>query len=434
MKIKALVSALLGTNEFNSRSIEAKVSEEEIILRIKNSRSNTGRCPICGKQCSYYDKGSVKMRRWRALDAGYKKLYFECPSQRIDCKDHGVLQEAVAWARHKSEFTKQFEDTTCWLTVNQSKTAVSKQMRIDWHTVGNICQRVYEELKSKQAINPFENLQQIGIDETSYKKGYKYLTVVVNHVTGKVVWVGEGYGEKTLSQFFKLLTEKQRNNIKLVTADGARWITSCMQKYCPNAIRCVDPFHVVSWATSILDDIRKKLWNNAKVQLEEVPKRGKGRPRVGEVVNPEKKEASKIKNFRFALLKNPEDLTAFQQNQIDYINKTNPKLYRAYCLKEALRCAITAPANTIKEQLDAWISWAQRCRIPEFIKLREKIKRHYDAIIASAQYKVSNARVEAINNKIKLVVKMAYGYRNIENLFAMIMLSCSDVKVKLRAS
>ncbi len=140
-----------------------------------------------------------------------------------------------------------------------AKSTVAKLIRVEWHTVGGICQRVYEELERKGAPR-FDGLVNIGIDETSYKKGHKYMTVVVNHDTASVVWCGIGYGKEVLSRFFELLTEEQRKSIRCVSADGARWIADCVAAYCPNATHCIDPFHVVSWATDALDQVRREAW------------------------------------------------------------------------------------------------------------------------------------------------------------------------------
>ena len=133
------------------------------------------------------------------------------------------------------------------MAVNCSRIAVAAFMRISWNTVGPIIERVEKDLD----INPnarFDNLVRIGVDETSYRKGYKYITTVVNHDTGNVIWVAKGHGKTIFEQFFKLLTPEQRNSIQLVSGDGAKWIDECIKEYCPNANRCVDPFHVIEWA------------------------------------------------------------------------------------------------------------------------------------------------------------------------------------------
>ena len=183
-------------------------------------------------------------------------IYVEAPAPREVCKEHGVVTAAVPWAQHGARFSKTFEETATWLTNHTSRSVVAEFMRVEWHTVGGICNRVYKELEN-QSASRFDGLVNLGIDETSYKKGHKYMTVVINHDTASVIWCSVGYGKEVLAQFFELLTPEQRASIRCVSADGASWIAACIQKYCPNAERCADPFHVVSWATEALDKERR---------------------------------------------------------------------------------------------------------------------------------------------------------------------------------
>ena len=155
------------------------------------------------------------------------------------------------------------------------------------------------------------------------------------------------------------------------------------------------------------------------------------RPAKGEITNPEKKQAKAVKNLRYVLLKNPEHLSDNQRAQLQFLTEANPRLYRAYLLKEGLRLALKAGPEEIADALTKWMGWAQRCRIPAFRELRLKIKRHFSAIVAAAKHGLSNARVEATNNKIKLLIRTAYGFRNTDSLIAMVMLSCSCVQPML---
>ena len=139
-----------------------------------------------------------------------------------------------------------------------------------------------------------------------------------------------------------------------------------------------------------------------------------------------------LKGSRFALGKAPEHLTKKQQAQLEFIAKADKRLYRAYLLKEKLRLVFQCENVAIaKEELDGWIKWAQHCRIKVFVELQRKIRRHYDAILATMEHHLSNAVLEATNRKIKLSVYMAYGFRNIDNMIDMIMLRCSDIDVRL---
>jgi len=169
----------------------------------------------------------------------------------------------VPWAWHNSDYTLDFDTAVTWLTLHATAQDVSEFFRIDWHTVGSVAKRVQERLEKEQG-HRFDNLEEIGIDETSYKKGHKYMTVVINHKTGHLIWAKKGHGKEVLTAFFNGMTQKQRDNIRLVTADGARWIADCVKEFCKNAERCIDPFHVVAWANDCLDEVRRSAVRQAK--------------------------------------------------------------------------------------------------------------------------------------------------------------------------
>jgi transposase len=302
-------------------------------------------------------------------------------------------------------------------------------MRVNWKSVGDIVNRVVDKLAGERGSHKFDGLTAIAIDETSYRKGYKYMTVVVNHANGEVVWADKGMGKEVLESFFALLSDAQRLQIRLVSADGAKWIASVIEEKCPNAIRVMDPFHVVSWATDALDTVRKRVYRETKIVQGTRPKRKPGRPRKDSTVEPHK--ASVIKGARFALWKNPDNLLDSQHAKLQMIAISNPVLYRAYRLKEHLRLIFQMEITEAEEALKRWLSWAQRCRVSEFVELRSKIKRHKDAILSSIRHRLSNARIEAVNNKIKLTVRAGYGFRNIDNLIALVMLRCTSLSVSL---
>jgi transposase len=235
---------------------------EIFVVRAKPIKRELNRCPECGTLCGRYDRAD-KIKRWRSLDFGSTRVYIEAGSPRVNCPKHGVITARVPWARHKSDFTYNFEQAVTWFTLHATAQDVAEYFRIDWHTVSSIAKRVQKSLEELQP-NRFDNLVKIGIDETSYKKGHKYMTVVVNHETGALIWAKKGHGKEILESFFEELSDKQRESIKLVSADGARWIKDCIEEYCPNAKRCVDPFHVVMWANDALDKVRIAAVKEAK--------------------------------------------------------------------------------------------------------------------------------------------------------------------------
>ena len=175
--------------------------------------------------------------------------YVEAEAPRVTCRRHGVVVCAVPWARHGSRFTRAFEDQVAWLAVNTAKTAVAELMRIAWRTVGGICERVAAE--AGREVDLLANLKRIGIDEISHRKGQRYLTVVVDHDTGRLVWAAPGRDRKTVEAFLDALGEDRCKAIELVSCDMASWISGPVAERLPDAVRCVDPFHVVQLATDV---------------------------------------------------------------------------------------------------------------------------------------------------------------------------------------
>jgi transposase len=264
MHTKSLIKKLLRTEKIAIRDANFEIlnDEEILVIKARPMSRDTNRCPKCNKRCRGYDS-STKIRRWRALDFGSYRVYIEAFAPRIECPKHGVLVAKVPWAKHDSDYTYDFETAVTWLTLHTTAQDVSEYFRIKWHTVGSIARRVQKSLEETQS-NRYDNLVKIGIDETSYKKGHKYMTVIVNHETGNLIWARKGHGKEILREFFEELTPEQRENIEFVTADGARWIADCVNEYCPNAERCIDPFHVVAWANDCLDEVRKQAVRQAK--------------------------------------------------------------------------------------------------------------------------------------------------------------------------
>ena len=380
-------------------------SEEEVIVSVRPVWRERDRCGVCRRRCPGYDLGEGR-RRWRALDLGTTFAFVEAESPRVRCRHHGVVVCAVPWARHDSRFTRAFEDQVAWLACNCSKTAVAELMRVAWRTVGGVIERVAAE--AVRDVDLLDGLRRIGIDEISHRKGQRYLTVVVDHHTGRLVWAAPGRDRKTVLAFFDALGEERCKQIELVSADMAAWISGPIAARVPDAVRCVDPFHVVMLATEALDDVRREVWNEAR--------------RQGNL-----ELARELKGARFAVWKNPENLTDRQAAKLATIQQTNAKLYRAYLLKEQLRQIYQLPAAAASRLLDAWLKWARRSRLPSFVKLARTITEQRDGILAAIQHGLSNARIEQINTQIRLITRRAFGFHSPQALIALAMLKLADL-------
>ena len=166
--------------------------------------------------------------------------------------------------------------------------------------------------------------------------GHKYLTVVVNHDTGRLIWVAPGRDMATLTGFFTALGVERCANVRLVSADAAEWIATVVAEQCPNAVLCADPFHMVAWATTALDEVRRDHWRHARLL---------GGPQM----------IRRIKGCRYALLKNPDNLTDHQQITLAKVASVNKTLYRAYLLKEQFRLIFQLRGQPAIAALNDWI-------------------------------------------------------------------------------
>jgi transposase len=395
---------LLGLGKTVVEAVDV-LADGTVVVSVRPRFSQRDRCPHCRRRCPGYDLGDGR-RRWRALDLGTTLCYLEADAPRVQCKQHEVVVAAVPWARHDAGFTRSFDDQVAWLAVNTSKKAICALMRIAWRTVGRICERVAAE--AKQGRDLYAGLKALGFDEISIRKGQKYLTVVVDHHTGRLVWAAYGRDRKTVEKFLDLLGKQRCEQIELVSSDDAEWITRPVAERCPNAVIALDPFHIVKAATEALDQIRREIWNEAR--------------RAGN-----KQLAKDLKGARFALWKNPGNLTDRQQLKLASIQQTNQRLYRAYLLAQQLRQIYRVSPQDGLLLLEAWLKWARRSRLEPFRKLARRITEQRERVEAAFQNGVSNARVEQINTQIRLIIRRGFGYHSPDAVIALAMLSLAGL-------
>jgi len=302
------------------------------------------------------------------------------------------------------------DDLLSWLATECSQSTIATYCRTSWRSVGRSITRVVAD--SVSPLDRLTDLRHIGIDEVNFRVGQRYLTVVVDHDSGQLIWAGEGANGATLHRFFDALGEERCHQIRAVTRDAAPWIIKAVSERCPQALQCMDPFHVVKWATDALDQMRREAWRAQRYW------------RVWG-------SAQTLKSARWALLKNEEDLTERQQATLRELRRLHEPLSRAHLLKEALRRVFRLPLHEAKAALRAWLSWASRCQLPEFVKIAKTIRKQLPAIHMTLENRLSSARVEAINTSIRLLTRRAYGFHSASALIAMALLKHGGLRPAL---
>ena len=369
------------------------VAEEVLVFRVRPKAAQARRCSQCRAVCPGYDAG-VGLRRWRTLDVGTTKAYLEAQAPRVSCPEHGVVVAHVPWARPGAKCSTVFEDTCAWLAAHTALSVLTALLRVAWRTVAAIVARVVADGRDTNDL--LAGLTRIGIDEIAYRKGHRYLTVVIDHDTGRLVWAAEGRNKDTLARFFTELGDDRCRSLTHVSADGAEWIHTVVREHAPDAVICLDAFHVVMWAMKALDKVRTRTLAAA---------------------------GARDRNLMWAVRKNPVDLSADQKASQATIQTTNKTLYRAYLLKEQLREAFRVKGRRGRQLLTGWLSWASHSKIPEFTTLARSIRSYRPLIQNTLDHGLSNGRTEATNTHLRALTKRAYGYHSPEALIGMAMLT-----------
>jgi transposase len=213
VRVTAAFNRLLALPGTSVREVSFEPARITVTVALRRRRL------VCA-DCSYSAPARYDIRRvdstWRHLDLGRCRLVIKARLRRIDCPDHGVRTEQVPFARVESGFTRDFEDLVAWLATRMDKTAVRRLTRIAWQTVGAICQRVVADRLDPDRL---DELFEVGVDEVAWRKGHRYLTLVTDHRTGKVVWGSQGKDTATLDRFFADLGEQRSAQLTAVSAD-----------------------------------------------------------------------------------------------------------------------------------------------------------------------------------------------------------------------
>jgi transposase len=371
---------------------------EIVVARLRPDWHRRLRCPECGRRCPYRDAGEGR-RRWRSLDLGPVACYLEADAPRVACPEHGVLVAAVPWARHESRFTAAFEDQAAWLCASMPRTKAAVLLRTTWRSLQSITERVTADLRAGR--DRLEGLRRIGIDEKAWRKGHRYITVITDHGTGQMVWAAEGRSKETLEKFFAGLGPERAKLLTHVSADGADWIHDVVRDHAPQALICLDAFHVVKWAGEALDKLRRRLAAGLRAA-------GKG------------DQAATLGSSMWALRKSPGDLSGAQRTTLAVIAADNKQLYKAYLMKEQLREVFTVRGQAGRALLAGLISWCQRCRIPEFTALAKTLARFRELIWNTLDgHGVSNGRAEGVNTQLAALTTRARGFHSAAAFIAM---------------
>jgi transposase len=375
-----------------------------IILNVQ-SKERQKVCPKCGKR--HLVKNGYRYRDFIGLPIGGKKVIIRMKVQRYKCKNEGCdydQQEDITFATGSRSYTHRFAKYVVDLLKVMTIKDAANMLGVSWDTLKEIHSTYLERHYSPPSLEGVEN---IGIDEFAVKKGHVYKTIVVDLDRGRIIYVGEGKGADALDKFWKKVAKKGVV-IKTVATDLSSAFTSSVLQNAPGAVHVFDHFHVVKLMNDKLDDIRRSQYAMEK----DINKR------------------QVIKGTKYLILQNGKDIfDKYHKSRLDNVLAMNAPLNKAYYLKESLR-EIWTQINKEKaeEVLLDWVQQAQDSGIKQLKTMANTIMAYKTGILAWYDNHFSTAKVEGINNKIKVMKRTAYGFRD-DKYFKLRLFALHDCRI-----
>lgn len=367
------------------RGCSFDVSEKRLDIQIDFERGGTFSCPACGRaECGAYD---TEERTWRHLNFFEHVTYLHAWVPRVKCPDCGIKTVPVPWARTGSGFTLLFE---AFVLMMAGQMPVGPLARIVGEHDTRIWRIITHYVEEARGREDFSGVKAVGVDETGARKGHDYISLFVDMKRSKLMFATEGKDAKTVKAFkkdFKAHKGKPKK-VEEVSMDMSPAFISGVRDHFPNAEVTFDRFHAVKLVSKALDETRRA----------------------------EQKDRPELKNSRYAILKNPENLTLKQAEMIIVVmSLANLKTARGYRIKRAFQALYDQPAEMAEAYLKRWYFWATHSRIPAMVKAARTVKAHWDGILRWFQSGITNAVLEGINSLIQAAKARARGYRTIKN-------------------
>jgi len=348
-------------------------------------------CPDCGKRHQRGLFSEFVPVRFRDCSIGDFETYIEIRAMRVACCG-GTRVERLPFTMDGFRMTQRFFGRVAALCTRLAIRPVAEMAKLSWDTVARVDKRAIE-LALEEPEDRLRGLRWIGVDEVSRTGGHVYFTIVTNLETGKVIWIGDGKGEKGMLPFLRALGTKRCRRIRGVVSDlGYQAVVAA---HLPKAVHVLDRFHIVQWVNEALNQLRRRLFSGA-------PKQRLGRT---------------LKVKKWLLLSARERLRHKDKLLLSRLMNLNQPLYKAYLLKEQLRAVLQYPwryLGAFRRRLDEWLDAASSAGLDELAAVARRLAPHIEAVVAGHKHQIKLGLVEAINSKIAALRVQARGYRSPE--------------------
>lgn len=403
MKDTELFQLALGlTSPWYVVSCEFDLDKRRLDIEIDFPRGSVFDCPTCGREgCGAYD---TERHEWRHLNFFQHEAYLAARVPRVNCGDCGVKTVEVPWARSGSGFTLLFEALIMMMAKAMPVKSIADIVKEHDTRLWRVLNHYVHE--SRQEAD-FSTVTEVGVDETSSKRGHNYVSLFVDMKSSQVLFVTEGKDASTLERFKTDLEAHHGNpsNIQEVCCDMSPAFISGVEKHFPEAYMTFDKFHVLKILNEAVDEVRRQ----------------------------EQQSRPELKRTRYLWLKNPENLKENQATTLEtlQVKKLNLKTARAYHIRLNFQEFWNQPLQEAETFLKKWYFWATHSRLEPIREAAYTMKRHWDGILRWFTSKLNNGILEGINSLIQAAKAKARGYRTVKNLITMIYLIGGKLEFRL---
>jgi len=364
-------------------------ADGSLLIALSEDPQVAARCGRCGEPCALLHE-----RRWRRVrerDWFDRRVWLDVPIRRMDCHHCGAcVTERIAWLSRQARITRRLWAWVEALVQLLPIAHVARLTGLHWHTVKEIDRL---RLEAKHGEFEAQGVRRLVMDEFALHKGHRYATVVMDAEAFRVLWVGEGRSREAIRPFFELLGEEGCRRIEAVAMDMNTAFDLEVRQHCPQAEVVYDLFHVVArFGREVIDRVRVDQANVLRDQ-----------PAARQV----------IKRSRWLLLRNRNNLDPAQGVRLDELLAANAPLATVYLLKTALKEVWFAPS--VPEGARRWRNWYRMAidsGLTPLILFAKRLKPYLRGILASARFPMNTSILEGVNNRIKVIKRMAYGFRD----------------------
>lgn len=403
MDDRELYRQILGVNEpWRVARVELERAAGEIHVFLDHDEQTRWRCPECDADCTLYDHQPE--RRWRHLDTCQYRTILHAQPPRSDCPEHGPRVVRLPWAEAGSRFTALFEALAiAWLR-QASQSGVAELLRLSWDEVHGVLERAVRRGLQRRKAEPVPRL---GVDEKSFRKRHRYLTVVNDLDRGRVLYVAEGRRQASLDGFWGTLMSAQLAGVEAVAMDMWDPYVASTRAHLDGAEDKIvyDKFHIAQHLANAVDQVRRA--ENKELRA------------AGD---------DQLKGSKYTWLRHPASFSAAAWKEFRRLREADLKTARAWALKEtAMRLFDYRYVGAARKFFELWSSWASRSRLEPMLKVGRMLRARLDNILTYLKHRITNAASESINSRIQWVKATARGFRNQQNFINAIYFHCGGL-------